>query len=181
MTALLDSTESGFEFEVEMIARCIALGLPIAEVPIRTIYAGEPSHIRPWRHFTSSCASPATRGGSSAAADRALAGSGYDVAPVRDLGDEDVLAAQQRLADPPAVLVVEEPLPPVARHVLGEQHDEHVVAVARRRVLEVADERPDERAVRRLDDDERHARQLAREPLADRSPAASVVGDVDRA
>jgi glycosyltransferase involved in cell wall biosynthesis len=52
MTALLDSTESGFEFEVEMIARCIALGLPIAEVPIRTIYAGEPSHIRPWRHFT---------------------------------------------------------------------------------------------------------------------------------
>jgi glycosyltransferase involved in cell wall biosynthesis len=52
MTALLDSDESGFEFEVEMIARCIALGLPIADVPIRTIYAGEPSHIRPWRHFT---------------------------------------------------------------------------------------------------------------------------------
>jgi glycosyltransferase involved in cell wall biosynthesis len=52
MTALLDSDESGFEFEVEMIARCIALGLPMAEVPIRTIYSGEPSHIRPWRHFT---------------------------------------------------------------------------------------------------------------------------------
>ena len=52
MAALLDSDESGFEFEVEMIARCIALGLPIAEVPIRTIYGGEPSHIRPWRHFT---------------------------------------------------------------------------------------------------------------------------------
>jgi glycosyltransferase involved in cell wall biosynthesis len=52
MTALLDSDEPGFEFEVEMIAHCIALGLPIAEVPIRTIYAGEPSHIRPWRHFT---------------------------------------------------------------------------------------------------------------------------------
>jgi glycosyltransferase involved in cell wall biosynthesis len=52
MTALLDSSESGFEFEVEMIARCIALRLPIADVPIRTIYAGEPSHIRPWRHFT---------------------------------------------------------------------------------------------------------------------------------
>ena len=48
MRALLDSDESGFEFEVEMIARCIALGLPIAWVPIRTIYAGEPSHIRPW-------------------------------------------------------------------------------------------------------------------------------------
>ena len=52
MRALLDSDESGFEFEVEMIARCIALGLPIGWVPIRTIYAGEPSHIRPWRHFT---------------------------------------------------------------------------------------------------------------------------------
>lgn len=53
MTTLLDSDEDGFAFEVEMIARCIALGLPIAWVPIRTIYAGEPSHIRPWAHFTS--------------------------------------------------------------------------------------------------------------------------------
>ena len=52
MTALLDSDEAGFEFEVEMIARCIALGLPLAEVPIRTIYAGEPSHIRNWQHVT---------------------------------------------------------------------------------------------------------------------------------
>jgi glycosyltransferase involved in cell wall biosynthesis len=52
MRAMLDSDESGFEFEVEMIARCIALGLPIDEVPIRTIYDGAPSHIRPWRHFT---------------------------------------------------------------------------------------------------------------------------------
>ena len=52
MTALLDSTESGFAFEVEMIARCIALDLPMTEVPIRTIYAGEPSHIRPWSHLT---------------------------------------------------------------------------------------------------------------------------------
>ena len=51
MRALLDSEESGFEFEVEMIARCLALGLPLDSVPIRTIYAGEPSHIRPWRHL----------------------------------------------------------------------------------------------------------------------------------
>lgn len=50
MTALLHSDESGFEFEVEMIARCLALGLPLAEVPIRTIYAGEPSHIRNVQH-----------------------------------------------------------------------------------------------------------------------------------
>jgi glycosyltransferase involved in cell wall biosynthesis len=53
MTALLESSESGFGFEVEMIARAIALGVPIDWVPIRTIYAGEPSHIRPWQHFTS--------------------------------------------------------------------------------------------------------------------------------
>jgi glycosyltransferase involved in cell wall biosynthesis len=53
MSAMLNSREAGFEFEVEMIARCIALGLPIAWVPIWTIYAGAPSHIRPWAHFTS--------------------------------------------------------------------------------------------------------------------------------
>jgi glycosyltransferase involved in cell wall biosynthesis len=53
MTDLLDSTEDGFAFEVEMIARCIALDLPIAWLPIRTIYAGEPSHIRPLAHFKS--------------------------------------------------------------------------------------------------------------------------------
>jgi glycosyltransferase involved in cell wall biosynthesis len=51
MRAMLESDESGFEFEVEMIARAIALGLPIEWVPIRTIYAGEPSHIEPWRHL----------------------------------------------------------------------------------------------------------------------------------
>jgi glycosyltransferase involved in cell wall biosynthesis len=51
MRAMLESQEAGFEFEVEMIARAIALGLPIEWVPIRTIYAGEPSHIEPWRHF----------------------------------------------------------------------------------------------------------------------------------
>jgi glycosyltransferase involved in cell wall biosynthesis len=53
MTAMLESDEHGFTFEVEMIARCIALDLPMAWVPIRTIYAGEPSHIRPWAHFRS--------------------------------------------------------------------------------------------------------------------------------
>ena len=34
-----------------MIARCIALGLPMSSVPIRTIYDGAPSHIRPVRHL----------------------------------------------------------------------------------------------------------------------------------
>jgi glycosyltransferase involved in cell wall biosynthesis len=49
---LLDSTERGFEFEVEMITTCIRAGLSIGWVPIRTIYGDEASHIRPWAHFT---------------------------------------------------------------------------------------------------------------------------------
>ncbi len=50
MEATLASAEGGFEFEVEMLATCIARGWPVAWVPIRTIYAGEPSHIRPATH-----------------------------------------------------------------------------------------------------------------------------------
>jgi glycosyltransferase involved in cell wall biosynthesis len=53
MEAMLASSESGFEFEVEMITTAIRAGWAIDWVPIRTIYAGAPSHIDPWRHFTS--------------------------------------------------------------------------------------------------------------------------------
>jgi glycosyltransferase involved in cell wall biosynthesis len=53
MTATIDSDEGGFEFEVEMITTCIRLGGTIAWVPIRTIYAGAPSHIRPLDHLRS--------------------------------------------------------------------------------------------------------------------------------
>jgi glycosyltransferase involved in cell wall biosynthesis len=52
MEALLDSTEQGFEFEVEMIAICLARGYSLGWVPIRTIYAGEASHIQPVQHVT---------------------------------------------------------------------------------------------------------------------------------
>ena len=52
MEALLESHESGFAFEVEMITTCIRGGWPMTWVPIRTIYAGEPSHIRPLSHLT---------------------------------------------------------------------------------------------------------------------------------
>jgi glycosyltransferase involved in cell wall biosynthesis len=51
MEATLASEERGFEFEVEMITTCIRLGGTIAWVPIRTIYSGEPSHIRPLTHL----------------------------------------------------------------------------------------------------------------------------------
>jgi glycosyltransferase involved in cell wall biosynthesis len=49
--ATLASDEPGFAFEVEQITSCIRMGGTIAWVPIRTIYAGAPSHIRPITHL----------------------------------------------------------------------------------------------------------------------------------
>ena len=46
----LESGESGFEFEVEMVLICLRLDWPIAWVPIRTIYEGQGSHISPTEH-----------------------------------------------------------------------------------------------------------------------------------
>jgi glycosyltransferase involved in cell wall biosynthesis len=51
MEAMLHSGDDGFAFEVEMIAVCLREGWPMAWLPIRTIYAGEASHIRPGRHL----------------------------------------------------------------------------------------------------------------------------------
>ena len=50
MEATLLSSEGGFEFEVDMIVICVAKGLLLDWVPIRTIYAGERSHINPLEH-----------------------------------------------------------------------------------------------------------------------------------
>jgi glycosyltransferase involved in cell wall biosynthesis len=46
--------EAGFEFEMEMIVICVRRGYVLDWVPIRTIYAGETSHINPATHFTNS-------------------------------------------------------------------------------------------------------------------------------
>jgi glycosyltransferase involved in cell wall biosynthesis len=51
MSETLDSAETGFEFEVEMIAVCLRNGWTLDWVPISTIYAGEPSHVRPMAHL----------------------------------------------------------------------------------------------------------------------------------
>jgi glycosyltransferase involved in cell wall biosynthesis len=48
---LLDSTENGFEFEVEMLALCLKHDLGLGWVPIKTIYADQGSHIRPLHHL----------------------------------------------------------------------------------------------------------------------------------
>jgi glycosyltransferase involved in cell wall biosynthesis len=51
MAATLSSLEQGFQFEVEMIVTCVEAGFTLGWVPIRTIYAGESSHIDPLRHI----------------------------------------------------------------------------------------------------------------------------------
>ncbi|HET9852055.1 MAG TPA: glycosyltransferase family 2 protein [Candidatus Limnocylindrales bacterium] len=51
MRAMLESKESGFAFEVEMIAVCLREGWSIGWVPVRTIYGGETSHIKPGEHL----------------------------------------------------------------------------------------------------------------------------------
>ncbi len=50
MESMLASEEQGFQFEVEMIVVCVRQGFHLCAVPIRTIYAGEKSHIQPLRH-----------------------------------------------------------------------------------------------------------------------------------
>lgn len=49
--ASLESVETNFEFEVEIITRCMERGYLLRWVPIKTIYAGEKSHIKPLRHI----------------------------------------------------------------------------------------------------------------------------------
>jgi glycosyltransferase involved in cell wall biosynthesis len=51
MAALGRGVESGFEFELEMIVTCVHLGYRLESVLIRTIYAGETSHINNRRHL----------------------------------------------------------------------------------------------------------------------------------
>jgi len=51
MLSALSSRETNFEFEVEIIVRCVLEGYHLAWVPIKTIYAGESSHIKPLRHI----------------------------------------------------------------------------------------------------------------------------------
>ena len=48
--ACLQSDESGYEFEVDMIVRCIEQGYSLRWVPISTIYNDHPSHINHVKH-----------------------------------------------------------------------------------------------------------------------------------
>jgi glycosyltransferase involved in cell wall biosynthesis len=51
MERLLGARESGYEFEMEQIVSCMEAGYRLAWTPIRTIYAGEASYIRPIPHI----------------------------------------------------------------------------------------------------------------------------------
>jgi glycosyltransferase involved in cell wall biosynthesis len=51
MEATLESRETGFHFEVDMIVICVQYGFSLEALPIRTIYAGEKSHIDPLDHL----------------------------------------------------------------------------------------------------------------------------------
>ncbi len=51
MEATLASQEHGFEFEVDMIVICVERNYRLGWAPIRTIYAGESSHIDPLHHI----------------------------------------------------------------------------------------------------------------------------------
>jgi glycosyltransferase involved in cell wall biosynthesis len=50
MRSMTASEFHGFEFEVEMIMRCVMESQKLSWVTIKTIYAGEKSHITPVRH-----------------------------------------------------------------------------------------------------------------------------------
>jgi glycosyltransferase involved in cell wall biosynthesis len=50
MQAVLESGESGFEFEMDMIVIAVKRGWPVDGVPIRTIYGDEVSNIKPLQH-----------------------------------------------------------------------------------------------------------------------------------
>jgi glycosyltransferase involved in cell wall biosynthesis len=52
MVALESAGETGFEFELEMIVICVRQGFTLDWVPIRTIYAGESSHIDSTTHLS---------------------------------------------------------------------------------------------------------------------------------
>ena len=51
LEATLESKESSFEFEVEMIVECVQHGYPMDWVSIQTIYGDQKSHIRPIPHI----------------------------------------------------------------------------------------------------------------------------------
>src|SRR6266581_6857027 len=98
------------------------------------------------------------------------------VAPKRNVRHQDVRSAEQRVPNPPRVLVVQEALPPVARDVLGQEYDDDVLVDPLGRVFQVSDQWANQLAVWRLNDDERDARQLLGKSAVEVLSCLDVVG-----
>ena len=103
--------------------------------------------------------------------------------PVGDVRDHRVLAADERRLQPLGGLVIQQPVPPVPGDVLGQDDDRDRRGLLGRpgevEDVEVGGDRADQGPVRRLDDDERDARELALPALAQRLAGLGVLGDVD--
>src|SRR5436309_11779081 len=76
---------------------------------------------------------------------------------VRHVSDNRVLAEEERALDEQGRLVVEHVLPPPAREEFGQDDRDHLLVAAGLDLVDVVEERPQERPVRRRQDDQGHA------------------------
>ena len=99
--------------------------------------------------------------------------------PVRHVDDDRVRPADQRRAEALRGLVVKAPLPPVARHELGNDHERHRRWLARGHLgiemVEVGKDRFDEDPHLGLDDVKRHVVEAAIPLVALRERGRAVV------
>src|SRR5947209_17357604 len=73
------------------------------------------------------------------------------------IGDDGVPPEEERALDQEGRLVVQDVLPPVTREELREHDGDHLLVTARLDLVEIVQERPQQRAVGRGQDDQRHA------------------------
>src|SRR2546425_11728014 len=73
---------------------------------------------------------------------------------VRHIGNDGVLAEQERALDEQGGLVVHDVLPPSPREELGQDDRDHLLVAARLDLVDVVEQRAQERAVRRRQDDQ---------------------------
>src|SRR5438128_11909869 len=73
---------------------------------------------------------------------------------VRHIGDDGVLAEQERALDEQGRLVVHDVLPPPPREELGQDDRDHLLVAARLDLVDVVEQRAQERSVRRRQDDQ---------------------------
>src|SRR5688572_25664999 len=75
---------------------------------------------------------------------------------IADADDDDVLAEEEAESEEPAGGVVQEAVPPARGDEFGKDHGDEVIIADPLGGIQVAHERGDELAIRRIQDDERH-------------------------